>query len=369
MPSLSKALLNDMGFSENPAALQLEAAFYGLYVFQVRGVQVQDEPDALAGPIAVGSDCALAFGLGVNRLSRLLGCPDFDENEDAWTKERRVTGPLVMVRLGPTRNFKSTSSLAKWSGDRWETYEAFSAAKDELAHLASVRLPSIFSSLVVSLSRSGQHVAVAEVQRAVFGVALDGSVILDVRVDVRAHASVSHPRKFEETKSDVAAAAAISERIAPTSAQFLALGLRESDPVKAFLYLFLAVETTTHQCFAEVRGLATVDRLSRCAARIEKGAAVLSALSEDDRYRTLRARFIWCAVLSWEHISDDEVTAFSALLRVRHELAHGARMAPDEAHVRAIRRLVLTLFASLRDGPWPEAADVGGSSGRAKGTA
>src|SRR3954451_2586548 len=56
-------------------------------------------------------------------------------------------------------------------------------------------------------------------------------------------------------------------------------------------------------------------------------------------WRTLKDRFVWCAICVWTHLSDTDIEEFKRLKAVRDSIAHGSISVPRNASVAAVERL------------------------------
>ena len=100
--------------------------------------------------------------------------------------------------------------------------------------------------------------------------------------------------------------------------------------MKKFLYYFLVLEVHTHQIFKTLDYISSFDSINSLPNRIVKEAKVLFLTYQKDA-KNLVHRFIWCSLLSWEDISDEDIQLFKDLKKIRDQIFHG-----EEVDLRAL---------------------------------
>ncbi|KPF41210.1 hypothetical protein IP87_20985 [beta proteobacterium AAP121] len=125
-------------------------------------------------------------------------------------------------------------------------------------------------------------------------------------------------------------------------ARFFHLALNEDDPLKRFLYFFLAVEIETHATFARI------DHRAKLLAFIQPPShATVTTQNffdgQSQKWTNLRDRFVWCVLCAWPHLSDDDVDQFKKLKTIRDEIAHGSLATPPHDAVVSVEKLAARL--------------------------
>jgi hypothetical protein len=128
----------------------------------------------------------------------------------------------------------------------------------------------------------------------------------------------------------------------PKVARFFQLALDEDDPLKKFLYFFLAIEIETHATFAKIDHARNLSVLIAPPNRV--------AVSTQDffdrqrqRWANLGDRFMWCVLCVWTHLCDADVEEFRSLKKIRDDIAHGSIATPPHSAVAGAQKLAAML--------------------------
>lgn len=331
-----------MGFKPIPKGAAISARFHAVHVLAIEGITADPDTSAQVRAEVHGVSFQLAVGASLNATARHLLDDDYAEDEAAWTKEHSCSPPYALVHLGPTAAFTCTSGHAQEREGAILTYDAFSPAKEELRAAAETVLPSVITALACTLSSPQHRVRLTKVDSVVFGRTDAGATVQDIRVTMSATATVAKRVDSHSLSEGVARATVLAASLNPKVARFYHLGLEEKDPLKRFLYFFLAVEVETHAAFA------TIDHHSALASLViaderTRGVALPFFDEQREHWKTLRERFAWCVVCRWTHLSRSDVEDFLRLKRVRDDIAHGVIATPAGRDVDAVARLATLL--------------------------
>jgi hypothetical protein len=343
MTMLSTAAIEAMGFREMEAGESIVAAFHSLNVYEVRGFTLSDDAVVSSEGTVAGASYRMTVGSSVNAICRALFGDDFVEDEGQWAREHKCTPPYVVVHIGPTEVHACDSGFIKDEEAEVLVYNGFPRARGELHALEELVLPSVESALACVPWMEGHVVRFVPVSREAFGLTTDHTVVHDVRVVAKAEGYSSLALPTETASDFLASAAALSGSLNEKVARFYQLGLRDKDPLKRFLYFFLAVEIYTHKAFGTIEDSDQLRSLLNVPERVSGG---VTRLLEGNRstWRNLLDRFIWCSLCVWPHVTDTHIEIFQRLQRTRNEIAHGVLAIPLGADVRAIEELTTTLL-------------------------
>src|SRR5262249_7258176 len=158
----------------------------------------------------------------------------------------------LIVHFGPTGEHESIGFHAKEEGRTITTYDSFPDARAELKTVEDKVLPSLLSALACSFSSNDQPIRFVSTDHTFFGITPDSRTVLDFRLLVSASGYVSS--KFEPTQIEgrLSAGLNLASAMNPKVARFFQLALDEDDPLKKFLYFFLAIEIETHATFKRI---------------------------------------------------------------------------------------------------------------------
>jgi hypothetical protein len=339
---LSDAVLKAMGFQPSCPDRQILAAFRSLHLYEVRGLTLEaPTSEPMSGTIG-GIAYTLIVGNSVNAMSLKLVQDQFAGSEEEWQLAGKRHPPYLMVLLGPTGKYESTSSHVKEDENLVETYGGFIFAKAELKQFADKVLPALISAIACSFSGCNPPVRFVPTDQAHFGVTPDGRRVLDFVINSSAELSLSSrfsPAQIEEKLlSSVSIAGAMNAKVA----RFFQLALEDNDPLKKFLYFFLAIEIETHATFKMIDYAKSFSLLISAPDRVAVSAHDFFD-GQRQRWTNLRDRFVWCVLCVWTHLSDADVEEFARLKIVRDEIAHGVLANPPHWAVVAAEKLAAKL--------------------------
>jgi hypothetical protein len=132
----------------------------------------------------------------------------------------------------------------------------------------------------------------------------------------------------------------------PKVSYFYHLALKEDDPLKRFLYLFLTIERQIHAAFKSTDHDVHMAGLVRVPERVQATGTSFFVIQHES-WKSLQERFAWCALTVWTHLTDDDVNNFATVKRVRDQLAHGEIATPPAEAVALVERVA----AKLQLGP------------------
>jgi hypothetical protein len=343
--NVSDSLKKAMGFRRMPEGQELKARFHSLHVFKVQGFTVDASPPVRSSGSAHGVNYEIAIGSSVNELSRLLVADDFADDEEAWAAEKKCTPPYVVLHVGPTAEYSCVDGFVKAEGAVTLVYDGFPDARDELASLHGQILPAIETAISCASSSKDRNTRFLLLEQTVFGIGSTNKTIHDIRLEMRGegYASVRVPMEWVESLLD--RTVTLAAEVEPKVARQFQQGLRDTDPLKQFLFYFLAMEIETHRVYASIDHEERIKELVAVPERVCSSGAMLLA-SHPAGLRTLLDRFIWCAICSWPNVSDADVNDFRDLKRVRDQIAHGSIAAPPKNSVASAKKLASKLLAS-----------------------
>jgi hypothetical protein len=340
--SVSNYVLEAMGLQPRSPGHSLAAAFHSLHVYEIRGVTLEAPSlEPISGMVA-GLAYTLSVGSSINAVCRRLVQDDYAESEEAWQVEHKCAPPYLIIHLGPTTEQESTGSHAKDEGRAITTYDSFPAARAELKAIEDKVLPPLLSAFACSFSSHPQDVHFVPTDRIVFGITPDNRTIHDFRLSASAFMHTSSKLEPSQIEERLAAGVHIASAINPKVARFFQLALDEDDPLKKFLYFFLAIEIETHASFAKIDHTKNISMLIAAPDR-----ATVSTQDFFDgqrqRWTNLRDRFVWCVLCLWTHLCDADVEEFKRLKRIRDDIAHGSIATPPYSALAGAEKLAAKL--------------------------
>ena len=192
--------------------------------------------------VIAGRQYYVAVGSSVNSVCRALVQDDFTESEQKWQEEHKCSPPYIVVHFGPTEKHKFSGTHCKFDDEAIHTYDGFPLARQELQCWADEVLPSLLAGLVSSFSLYETPVKFLPIERAFFGITDEGQTVKDTRLRFSATGYVSSRLMASQAAERLNSALGIANGMKKKVARFIHLALNEDDPLKRFLYFFLAIE-------------------------------------------------------------------------------------------------------------------------------
>jgi len=332
--TFSSEMMKAMGFREFGEPEALSASFYSVTVYEARGVTLPIGTTEVSVGTVAGVDYRLATSSSVNDACTALVSDVFADNEEDWKKENKCQGPFVLVQLGPTQEHKCTSGRIKIEEDgSATTYDCFPNVRTELAQLEARALAPIVSGLTCVLNEEARYVALRKVARASAGRTAAGSVVHDIRIELRGEMYTSYNLDNPQLAEKLEIAKNLTSALNPKASRFFALGLAEEDQLKRFLYFFLALEVETHAVFSRIDHEASLNKLLDTATADRQFTAKLLQ-TQVDGLKNLYDRFVWCATCAWSKLNEADIAQFKLLKSARDDIAHGSASGPPLGFAR-----------------------------------
>lgn len=341
--SLSTHALDGMGFRTLGEGEQLNAAFHSAHVYEIRGVTIEDNSVIRSDGVVTGVAYTVGVGNGVNRLFKDIVGDDLTFDEAAWAKEHRCSPPYAVLHYGPTSMHTGAGRHVREEGSMLITYDSFLAAKQELRAIEAKVHPSAITALACSLGSLETPAKLLRVVREVYGITDTGRFLQDFRIQFTAEGYAPRRLNLGALQEALDLARQLAPRVVPKVARFFHLGMAERDPLKSFLYFFLAIEVETHAAFKSIQHSANIDRTLQIDSRVRESAAAWFE-SQQDRWTNLLDRFVWCAVCAWPQLTDADVTCFKELKKIRDDIAHGTVAEPPTGAVEQAKGLATKLL-------------------------
>lgn len=339
---LTHYALEQMGFRRLREFETLSANFSSVHAFEIQGISPTTNVVITNAGIIDGVDYRFAFSDSLNTATQHVACVNFTDYEAEWVKEHKCTPPYFLIHIGPTSTHEMTGKFLKEESSGLHTYDAFIPARQELRRMESAVVPRLLSALSCVFGSLRNPVRFRELERAVAGKSSTGLTVFDFGLDFRGELQVGQAVAQADLTDLFNRSADLAGRMNLQVARFYHLALKEDDPLKRFLYLFLTVERHTHATFKIIDHAACMLAISSAPARVQATAASFLG-SQPDRWKSLQERFTWCALTAWSHVSDEDVENFARVKKVRDQIAHGEIAAPPGDAVALVEKIAAKL--------------------------
>ncbi len=342
--ALSDHALEKMGFERIPEDLVLEARFCSLNVYEIRGI-LSDEKAPLDPSLLKRTDNVVTFSLGdsVNDLCQILAGDNFTEDEEKWRNDTKTTPPYLLVLTEVQEPAKCSPGYWKQENDEIITYECFTEAKESLTKLENARTTAVVSALSALLSSDKRPVDFVPIGREVFAETSLGKRLRDWRLQFSGVAYAASRVQTSGIGAKIESAFQLSNSLHPKVGYFFSLATKEKDPLKKFLYLFLTIEVHTHRTFKELDYANSVSQLHTLPERIAQSSAEFY-IEAQKATKSLAQRFMWCSILCWRDITDEDIEAFKKVKRARDRIYHGEDVNEDKLPISRTQSLATKLL-------------------------
>jgi hypothetical protein len=341
---LSNYALEMIGFEKIPEDKPLEARFHSLNVYEIRGITSNKEsplnPDELKRD---KSEISVSVGAGLNAVCRELTGDNFADDEEEWCKKRKSKPPYLMVLTTLPESAVCSAGYWKKETDSIVTHDCFTASKEALLQLEKEKTTSFVTGLSAALSTPNNPVLFIPIAREVYGTTPDNLIVRDFRLIGSAEIYVSRPFTKEILTSGIETALNTNDNIHSKVGYFFDLAIREKDNLKKFLYYFLVIEVHTHQVFKSLDYPSSFSALNNVPDRVKAEATNLLVTYQADA-KNLSHRFIWCSLLKWEDITDEDIKQFKILKKFRDKIYHGEEVDMKTLPLNQAQKLALKII-------------------------
>lgn len=337
--------LEMMGFQPIQAAMTFAASFHLIKIDELRGVVL---PEEVLGTITIhqGPGYRLTIGRSVNEMCRALMGDDFTDDEPKWQKETGSSPPYTMLHLGPTEVFTATDGHWMRKDGQLVTHGCFRKAKQELAAQEALVVGPALTALCVAFADLPNPVELRPCAREITGITEQGESLHDLEIRLSATAYVSQRVAPEEAARRVERAIRLQKTFEASVVRFYYAGMIETDAMKRFLFFFLFLERLTHSTFRTIDHRVASKGLYNVPLRlVETGAEYLTSAQEGAK--TLMQRFMWCALLVWTNLTDDDIREFQLLKTERDRISHGERISAEVSLAKRAQRLASSVLGAL----------------------
>lgn len=343
--ALSPYALEQMGYELIPEG-GIEAHFKSLNVYAIRGI-VSDDTSPLSPKTLyrVTNDFSFSIGDSVNEIYQILIGDDLVENEESWRKETK-SAPPYLITLSCLEEPIVSKPAGYWKHENGEilTYDCFPDARQPVLDKEN-KASAFLVLLTANLSSVDFLVTFAHLQREVFALTKDKTILRNFRLEVKADVYVSRKATSDTVANQIERTLKSYTAIQSKVGAFFDRANRENDVLKKFIYYFLVIEIHTHQTFRNLNYSESVATLNNIPARINSSAKEFF-IQRHEESRNLMQRFVWCCILKWESVTDADIAQFKSIKEFRDKIYHGEDIAENLLPVAQARQLALKLLRS-----------------------
>jgi hypothetical protein len=353
--SLSIYTLKSLGFEEISNEKKFEATFSLAKAYQVEGISLQESESAsLMDWCHKSKDFSFAFGNSLNEIYQYLLDEDFDEDEEKWMVDNNARPPFLIIIVHLNKYFICESGY--WKKEKIQdrefilTYESFSEAKKLLKIKEEKIIPQIISSLSVCFSSLHKPVRFRSIQTETYGKTTLEESIYDFQMVISCRMSAAPYINPADLKALIHTSINLHSQLDSKVSFFLYSALQEKDRLKQFLFFFLSIEIYTNQIFktlkkSDFKKYRNKEKDIPDRIKVSGKEFIFDKKSEDKRGELFN-HFLWCTILAWERIDDNDIGGFILLKQFRNDIAHGENISEAMLPIDMIERLCLKILSS-----------------------
>lgn len=334
-----------MGYRKLDDGEELSAAFTSVHVFEVQGLTGPLEGLIVDQGKLGGIGFGLALSSSLNEACVRIANDTFATDEQAWATEHRCGGPYLLLSVGPTSLHTMKAGYLQEVAGEVHTYDGFLSARAELKEAEAKVVPALLTGLSCVFGNHVANVRFRKLQRAASGRSTSNKTVHDVTLTMNAQLSTSQIVPADELAGLLSRSIQLASGVGEDVARFFHLGIGEADPTKRFLSFFMTVERQTHATYKSASSHRQLSTLSQVPGRLRMTCEsfLTERQSQPDEMKNLQDRFLWCALMVWAQVSDDDVQAFRQVKKVRDRIAHGEVSSASAVDVAKVERLAVKL--------------------------
>ena len=347
--NLSHDTFEAIGIEPIPDGETVKAQFKSLSVYEIQGIYSDKlsplEPHKL---VHVEKDFSFSVGENINIVCQTLTGIDFIKDSGKWRKDKKATPPFLVVMIQLNEIAICKSGYWKLEDEKIITYNCFPKARDTLNQLTKKIAAQLTTSLTVVLSSDENPVIFLPLDRIFFAETNHGKILNDTCLMDIGKVIPCKSLSVDSFNIEIQKALELYNDFHPKIGCFFELAIKSDDPLKRFIYFFLAIEVHTHQTFKRLNYDSSVPFMNAMPQRM-KSSVVDFFVDNQKQSKTLLQRFIRCSILKWDNINDQDIQRFRTIKRLRDEIYHGEKTPESTLPIGEAQKLVLKLLAHHQD--------------------
>jgi hypothetical protein len=341
----SDNIVQNMGFDLSEDGETIDGRFYRLEVFEILGAKIQESSLQKETILISQSSAPVSVSLGssLNAVCHTVSGEEYVENESQWRKEKSCSGSIMIIAIGPTDFYSREVRFRKYENGQILTFDAFHDAKNELQQMSDSIIPQIVSAFSSALWTDDTSVRLLRKDICIYGRTADNLTIQDMRITMNANLSITRVVNAERAASELRRSLQTASKVDAKFAEFMHLGLIESNATLKFLSLFLFVERAIHKTFGLVNHRKALAELASGSQISPKSLEKLLG-AHRATWSGLLERFTWCAITRWRNLDDADIEEFAQLKKLRDKFSHGELRSIDDGNANRMETFAKKVF-------------------------
>ncbi len=337
------------GFREILRNEKFTAKFYRLEVYQLVGMRITGSALDVWRAKLDNDHVDVCIANSLNEACQKVHGDDFVDDEASWAVEHDAAPPYLMVSLGPTSDFTVSEGFVKIDDKEIHFWDCLSDVRKMLRSESDRVLPTLLTSLTVSLASAQAQPRLVFKDAAFFGTDSTGRDVKDFRVTVNIRGMALQAYTDEVIRRIVKDTLESLHHIHRRAAEFFSLAEIENDSVKKFILYFVSLEILTHHLFlSNLSALSPLelDNKAKSSASLFPYSTEWLSGRKHRQWATLQERFIATVMFASKNLDESIVKEFSQLKKLRDSFLHGSLTKLDEGQVGKLRGLLAKMFSA-----------------------
>jgi hypothetical protein len=344
--TLSKYVIEQMGFTEYPETDELEIRFGIIKAYSLRGLVFEKDCELKQSKVAsFGVNCTSVISQSINEACKLLTGDTFVDDEEKWLSDNKASPPFLLIYFWESAPRTLRGGYRQEKDGNIYTHDAFPEGKIEIRNWENDVELRIITALTVHLSTLERQVEIVPIARSIFGTTQQGKTVFDIKFTASAKAYVSSPKSIDGIANSLNEAEKLFAELTKDSSRHFYAALNEEDRLKKFLGYFLFIERFTHRTFKSLSFEVNAKQLFSIQQHMEKSAAEFFSMVFSES-KNLTQRFHWCAMTVWNQLGDEDINNFIEIKKIRDRLAHGEHINESDLPVEKAKTLGLKLLGT-----------------------
>ncbi|QSX05912.1 hypothetical protein JYG23_00115 [Sedimentibacter sp. zth1] len=322
--------LKSMGFEKFENEESISSCFYSINIIEIFGINLENIiPDTLKQIDTNSKKCIIWIEESKNELLKSLIAKNLIVNSDILDKDLIDENTndncyYMAVILNTEKDYICESGYKKTENNVILTHNCFEKAKQELKDLESMVIPKLITTLNIELAQYNDDITVRLMNNDILGKDSKGNIIFDVKLDMQCSLSVIKPLKLETLRYSINNSLNLYNDVDTKVISLLYSGLNEKDRFKKFINIFQALEMHINKVFKKIKKI-DLDKKADgqfICSDIFKETAKKTFIDCVSSSKNLAHKFIWCSMLEWTNVNDNDVSVFMSIKKIRDDISH-----------------------------------------------
>lgn len=330
------------GFKQQTPPQQISCRFVAIKIYSIHGLAFPETDEVRTGQLLRGVEYGI--GTSLNKICREILGEDFVADEALWIEEHNARAPFLITVTSDDNLVTKACEWIRQEHEILQTYDAFTAEKNELDELAlRWEVPAVLR-MGVALSAEDRLVQMVHVKTQKMGRLDDGRWLYDIHFSGHASLTRNHGLSIDTVCEIINDSTRDVDDAGERVSRLMYAGIQERDNMKAFLFSWMALEVLVNKRFDRLdvkqfpdHGLP--DEMSPRVAKLYKDK------SRNRDIRTVNQKFAYLSIFHWKELTPTDFDSFVGVKKYRDEFAHGDAIDHHALPTESILQLLNKILA------------------------